>query len=261
MRTMLDLDLRLQIAQDHVGGYSHVNKFGRTNNVDSAAITDIWDGAVSQIIWLAPTAARIHQLTSTDAGDDGDPAGLGAQIVRIWGLKTWASAESSEDIILNGTGDVPTVNSYVIIHRMQVIAWGATSINIGVITATADTDSTVTAQINAVMGQTLMSIYGIPSTKTGYMTGFYIDMLRAQAPTEQNIDFNLVANIAPDVETTGYTTKHAGGLSSFGSNPFQHLYNPYKQFIGPTIIKIQAIGSAADLDVSAGFDLIIADNT
>lgn len=261
MRTMLDLDLRLQIAQDHVEGYSHINKFGRTINVDSGVITDIWDGAVSQVIWLAPTAARTHQLTSTDAGDDGAPEGLGAQIVRIWGLKTWASKETSEDIILNGTGDVPTVNSYVIIHRMQVMAWGATSVNIGIITATADTDSTVTAQINAVKGQTQMAIWGIPSTQTAYMTQFYFSLLRAQAPTEQNIDFGLLVNTAPDVETTGFTTKHSGGVSSFGNNPNVHSYNPYKQFPGPAIIKLQATGSAADLDVSGGFDVIIADNT
>ena len=48
-----------------------VNKFGRNPDIDASTAADIWDGGPvgGTLIWLAPTAARIHQITSTDATD------------------------------------------------------------------------------------------------------------------------------------------------------------------------------------------------
>jgi hypothetical protein len=46
-------------------------------------------------------------------------------------------------------------------------------------------------------------------------------------------------------------------MLSTGNSHFIHPFNPIPKVEGPAIIKIQGVGSANDLDVSAGFDLIL----
>jgi len=94
-----------------------INKYGRSTNVD-ATETDLWDLTASQPVWLAPTSARIHAIVSS-SGDDAS-AGVGAKTIRIYGLQTWDSVETSEDITMAVATPVNHVNSYVIILRMKV---------------------------------------------------------------------------------------------------------------------------------------------
>jgi len=249
------------IALGLIPGYASVNKYGRSTDVDSGVATDIWDGAnatLAQPIWLAPTAARIHAIVSSSASDDGDPAGVGAQTVQVYGLTDWDTAEVSESVTLNGVGAVNTVNAYVIIHRMKVTAFGATSVNVGIIKATAASDNTITAQINAGQGQTQMAIYGVPSIQKALITQFYASVLKATSAVRA--DIALLANPIPDVEETGFLVKHTLGLTTTGSSLALHTYIPCKKFDGPCIIKMQASGSAANIDVDAGFDLVLVDN-
>lgn len=186
-------------------------------------------------------------------------AGVGARSLRIYGLKTWATEETSEDIYFYGVDTQNTVNSYVIIHRMKCLTWGTTSPNVGAITAAAASDSTITAQINATNGQTLMAIYGIPSTQTAYMTRHYGDILKASGGAG-SISFSLLVNPIPDSITTGFLVKNIRGVQSTGNSTGNFPSLPYRQIAGPAIIKISGIASAADVEGSAGFDLILVDN-
>lgn len=255
------IDDKLRISRGGYSDISKVNKFGRSTNVDSGTATDLWDGANATDdidVWVAPTQARTHQIASTSANDDGDPAGTGAQTIRIFGLTDWDTKEVSEDITMNGVSNVATSNQYVIIHRMVVLAWGSAGPNVGTITATADTDSTVTAQINAGFGQTQMCVYGIPSVQDAYLTEIYTTILRANLGTsEAHADMTLFYNSIPDTVTTGFITKETWGCGTRA--PSLHPYNPYFKLEGPGIIKIQATGSANNLDVSGNFDLILVD--
>ena len=175
-------DPMLGIPKGDFSGYTAVNKFGRSTDVDDGVNTDIWDVANAnsypsaaldqQAIWVPPTTARTHQIASTSANDDGDPVGTGARTIQVYGLTGWGAAETSEVVTMNGTTDVATSSSYVIIHRMKVLTYGGSGPNVGSITATADTDDTITAMIAPGEGQTQMAIYGFPSTQTAYMTGF-----------------------------------------------------------------------------------------
>ena len=251
-------DYMLSVPAGCVPGKSAVNKFGRATNVDTGIATDIWDRAnatADQDIWTAPTQARIHQITSTSASDDGDPAGVGARTIQVYGLTSWTAKETSEIITLNGVANVPTANAYVIIHRMKVLTKGATNINVGIITATADTDASVTAQINASEGQTQMAIYGIPSGISAYMTAYYVSAIKAAASL--SVKVSLLVNQTPAAELTNYLVKHTIGLATEGSSYVRHMFEPYFKITGPAIIKIQGNSSALNTDVSAGFDLVL----
>lgn len=252
MTELRNNDFLLEVSKGNIAGHAEVTKFGRNTDIDTTA-EDIWDGGG---IWVAPTTARIHNIASSSANDTS--AGTGARTIRVFGLTSWSTAEVSEDITMNGTTNVPTNNSYVIIHRMRVLTKGATATNAGTITATAVTDATVTAQINPGEGQTQMTIYGIPSTQTAYMYDYYATALKAN--TTGAVDVSLRFNPEPDVQLTNYLVKHTVGLIMAGTSALTNEFRPPNGFTGPGILKIQAIGSANNNDISAGFNLVLVDN-
>lgn len=249
----------LALASFSVQGCTSVNKFGRATNCDNGVATDVHDGANATDdvdIWVAPTQARTHQITSTSTNDTA--AGTGARTIKIYGLTDWDTAEVSETITMNGTSNVATANDYVIIHRMKVLTKGASGPNVGVITATADTDSTVTAQINAGEGQTQMAVYGVPSTHTAYVSQYYAGAIKTS--TAITVGVALLANPEPGDEVTSFVTKHTIGLDTTGSSYVNHQFAPFAGFVGPAILKVQVNSSANNADVSAGFDLVLVEN-
>jgi hypothetical protein len=155
---------------------------------------------------------------------------------------------------MGGTVSVNTANSYVIIHRMKIIPTAAKTTNAGTITATAATDSTVTAVILPGDGQTEMAIYGVPSTKKALLHRWscQIDRTSAAAVTT---DFILRVNENPNVQLTGFLRKDDMSLQSTGASAHSRVYTLPPVFAGPCIIKVQAIGSAADIDGASEFDL------
>lgn len=251
----------LEVARGNITGVASVNKFGRCpDNVDLGVSTDIWDGAsaaTATIIWVAPTQARTHTIVSTSTSDDGSPAGVGARTIRVYGLTDWGTNEVSEDITMDGTTGVTTSNSYVIIHRMRVLTKGATNTNVGTITATATTDTTLTAQINPGEGQTQMAIYGVPSTQKLYLSCYYASIQRNAGGSA---DIELLVNPEPDTQLTNFLVKHTNVVTSGGTSFIERNFEPYYEITGPALVKVQATGSANNMDVSAGFDGYLVNN-
>lgn len=252
-------DPHLELARGNIAGLAHINKFGRNPDIDTAAANtigrDIWDGGIAGgADWAAPTTARTHQIVSTDADDDGDPAGDGAQTVKIFGLDA-SYALQEETVTLNGTDNVATENTYTMIYRMIVIAAGSIGYNAGTITATADSDGTVTAQIAPVNNQTLMAIYMVPAAKKAYMTSFYGSLAKAGGATKL-VDLFLVSKAFGEV----WRVRHSEDLTSDGVPSKQHVFAPYKPFAAKELIILKANPSADAQDVSGGFDLILVDD-
>lgn len=341
------------------------NKFGRNTDIDSGITADIWDGGntgAASVLWIAPTAARQHQIASSSATDvtaagtltfalnasdadeviingkvylfknainnanDGEVAieaaatdtidnliaainlasgagigyssatmsgipgiiaregagdtmllyslesittaesgaqmawgagstvvGASAHTLRLWGLTDWDTPEVSEEINLTGVDDVPTVNDYVIIHRMAVLTKGVTSSNAGTIDATADTDNTVTARIMPLAGQTQMAVYGFPSVENILLHTFGASMQLAPAASAV-ADITLLMNPQPGDEEINFITKHTFGLQTTGTSLFEKVYRRPRLFSGPGILKIQATSGTNNADVSAWMD-------
>lgn len=252
----------LQVARGLIPGVTQVNKFGAAPDGVQTTASDIWgrcDSTPTQQIWLAPTAARVHAIVSSSTSDDGNPVGVGARTIRVYGLKTWDLAETNEDITLDGTTPVNTANSYVIIHRMKVLTCGASGPNVGTITATAATDSTITAVILPGDGQTEMAIYGVPSIQSMYLTRWSCAIAKSSGAAS-HATFELRVNENPNVQTTAFLRKNDLSVQSTGSNNVEKVFlNPVK-YAGPCIIKVQGRASANDLDAKSGFDGYIVTN-
>lgn len=269
MSRTLARDFMLEVAKGNIPGHFAVNKYGRAPDGVQTTAADIWDRAnttPTQQIWVAPTQARIHAIVSSSDldGKTAAPSSTGARTIRVFGLKTWSLAETSEVVTLDGTTPVNTVETYVIIHRMKVLTHGTAGPNVGNITATAAApDSTVTAQISVGNGQTEMSIYGIPDIQKAYMTSFDVNSHNTGNPsTVVETDFDMLINEHPDVDETAaaFLIKANVGLIASGSTVFSKLYNPPLRIDGPAIIKFQGISTLADTEAVAEYDLVLIDN-
>lgn len=251
----------LEVAKGKVPGHALVNVQGRAPAGLQTTATDIWDRAdatPTQQTLTSPTVARVHGIVSGSANDDGDPVGTGARTVRVHGLTSWTTAETSEDITLNGTGSVNTTNSYVHINKMRVLTVGSGGTNAGAITATAATDTTVSAHMLAGQGKTQMAIYAIPSTKVAYLMGWRAGIKSATTTIIVNVVLKINPN--PQTQLVGYYVEDTMSLTSLGTCNDAVVYPGYLRVAGPAIIKLQATSDANDVDCSGGFDLILVDN-
>ena len=246
-------------ALGQLPGIKAIGKWGRAPNGVQATSTDIWDRAdatPTQQVWTAPTQARVHNVKSAHANDAA--AGVGLQTVQVYGLTAWDTPEVSEIVTMNGTTNVATSNAYVIIHRMKAITWGSSGPNVGLITATAVTDATITAVILAGIGQTRMAIYGIASGQKLVLDHYYASILATGGATV-SVDIALEVNSIPDTQLAGFVTKHETAVTKDGTGSHSHQFTPPFVATGPAIIKVTATASTADTDLMAGFGGIVVD--
>jgi hypothetical protein len=249
----------LLAAAGLIPGWKTVQKFGEATDCDTDDPTDIWSRANPvdlQKIWIAPTLSQVHNIVSTSLLDVA-PAGDGARTIRVFGLETWDSLETSEVVTMNGTTPVPTANPYVIIHRMQVLTSGVTTPsggNVGKITATAAVDGTVTAQIEAGIGQTLMAIYGVPSVQVLFLTQARSSLNRGAA-TQANVSIV----VCPDPKNNPLWCRSGDtyGLGGSGTSALPGPFEPPKVIPGPCIVKARGVSSQVDADISASFGGIL----
>lgn len=247
---------------DTVLGLYPVVQPGRAPSGVQTTTTDLWDRAdatPTQSVWTAPTVARVHAVVSASANDTA--AGTGARTVKVYGLTAWTAVETSETVIMAGATPVNTTGSYVIIHRMVVLTTGSGGTNAGAITATAATDTTVTATIRASVGvgQTEMAIYGWPSTQKLYVTSFSASIQLSSAGASHALA-RLLYNPEPTGTLAHFNEVDLMGLESTGVSSQKIEYNPPLVLPGPGILKLNALASANDLDVSGRFTAFLADN-
>ena len=245
----------LEAARGNLDTISHINKFGSNKDIDTATTPeDLWGPGG---VWVPPTAARIHDIASTSASDTS--AGVGIRTLRLTGLdSSWN--EVTEDVTMNGTTNVATTGTFWRIYRMSSLTSGSSNVNVGNITATAQTDSTVTAHIEAGNSQTLMAIYTVPAGKTAYMTRAYGTLDRTQAGNAL-VQMTIRNRIGLDTGDNTLLTKHIISFATDGTSAHSWIYIPYKAFQEKTDIfwRIDSV-SANNLQVHGGFDLIIVDN-
>jgi len=249
MTYLRQIDTRVAIPRGLVGGHSVILKFGTNPDVDLAATEDVWDGGG---IWVPPTVARIHEIASSDGNDTS--AGTGAQTVQVQGLDASGDFQE-EEITMNGVANVLTLSSYSMVHRMFVLTAGSGGENAGDITATAQTDATVTAQISAGFNQSQMAIYQVPTGKKGYIYAYSGSINKGSGAAS-------ASNILLFMKPSGgvFRLVHLMGLVQDGTSHMKHNFSWSIEVDAGSIIKIQASASANNTSISAEFDLLLVDD-
>lgn len=159
--------------------YYPVQKFGFNLDIDTGSdpedVTSI--GGV-YAGWL--TVADTIDVVSTVADDSS--GGSGATIVTVYGLNaSWI--ETSEQVTLDGTTEVPLTTLFVRIHRARVDSAGSGSANAGIIRIATTTENTILAEIPVGYNQTEMAVYTIPASRTGLLYGWDVCTQKTGAAT------------------------------------------------------------------------------
>lgn len=147
------------VALGLVTGFSPVELTGANADVDASAEC-VWAPGGSVAF---PAAAAGLELVSTDAKDDGDPAGVGARTVRVHYLDD-AYLPQVEDVTLNGLTAVATVATNILrVNRLEVLTVGSEADPAGAISIRALADTPVYEQIPAGVNESRGAKYTVPS--------------------------------------------------------------------------------------------------
>lgn len=239
-------DYLVSVASGNVSGQSLVLLTSRNADIDTAVEDIIPQGGT----WAQPTADRIHDITSSSVNDTA--AGTGMRTIKIFGLS--GGNMITETISLNGNTNVPTANSYGIIYQIEGLTAGSLLTNEGTITATAQTDATVTITIPPSYGQADLGVFQVPTGYTGYLltweVGFY------QATPSVVCQFLMYHKKSGGI----WHLQTLDGLASNGtSNHVQGFDGGFKMEQG-SLIKTSAIGSNANNDCFAKYNILLIKN-
>jgi hypothetical protein len=234
----------LQVSRGQIMGHTTVTVFGYNPDVDTSE-ESVWpDGGVVP----HPTVASQLTIVSTDAADDGSPAGTGARTVYIAGVDGNYNVVS-ETITMNGTTGVTTTNSYLYVNEFYVATAGSGGANAGEITAKVSTtlyDIIATGYNNRTTGH-----YCVPAGYTGYLTVGQFSCGQASGSTSIT---GYLKTHGPDgiLRVTAVTTLNNG------SSQFDFVY-PI-QILEKHCIGASAIGSASNNSTSSLFNLVLIKN-
>lgn len=240
-------DFLIDAAVGKIPALTPVNLFGHNVDVDSGTVPEtVWTGGG---LWVPPTAARIHQIASSSANDTS--AGTGARSVRLEGLDA-DNLEITEDVTLNGTTNVATTKEFLRINNMFLLSAGSGKTNAGDITATADTDSTVTQRIAAGDSTSHSAFFSIPADDKAFIVAGFATIHRPTTTSSAMVEFALM------VESGGVLLNAQRiALTATGASAINYLYRLPKVVVGPADIRIDVTYSTdSNVNCSAGLDFV-----
>jgi len=212
---------------------------------------DIWSPG-GELIYMT-AGAETMDLVSTNASDT--LAGTGARTVRIKGLNSTFD-EVEEVVNLNGTTVVVTVNSYLRVHKLEVVTAGGGGENVGFISATATTAATLQAEIIPLYNISVMSHFTIPAGKTGL-----INYVHASTPitggSGQNEDALLHVEVRPQNEVFRKVFSFHVSSGEVTVSPTFHGAIPEKTDLKLVGVMIDTV----DARVATNYSLLLVDNS
>lgn len=241
------IDYSLEVSRGQITGHIGVFQFGRNFDVDAAE--DIWAAGGD---FVPPTTARTHNIASSSANDTS--AGTGARTVKIYGLSS-AYALQSETITMNGTSNVATASSYTFIYKMEVLTAGSGGLNAGNITATAQTDSTVSSYMPIGYNASADAFYMIPAGYTAYIDSFKAGISNTTA--SQSADVGLFIKPFGGV----YNLKALHSLVNSGSSVEENIFYYPLVATEKSIIKLRCTAvQSANTDIQGEINFILVAN-
>lgn len=240
-------DFFTEISKGLVPKHTDYSAFGINDDIDTATTPeDIW---VNSGLFVPPTTNRIHDIVSSNANDTS--AGTGARTVKVYGVT--ANGLENETVTLNGVTPVSTTKSYYDIYILHINTAGSGNTNAGIITATAQTDSTVTAAIAANGYNTSRkAIRYIPTGHKGYLYSFDAGMQQTTAGSSALV--YLLTKESGGV----WLARHIHSLNNSGNNFENQDFKAPIVLNAGTWVKIQCSSvSQNNTLIQGGFELIL----
>jgi hypothetical protein len=204
----------------------------------------------------------IHNGVLASPGDSYrvvNATGTGSSVVHLYGLDG-DGYEVEEFVVMNGTTSVATSTSFLKMHRMHSDGAASDTGNVGTITATAQTDATVSAQINPNNGTTLMCVYCVPRGKEGYLTQWSVSLSRTSGTSDTTAQMELIVHPDGIHNKMGARIQDVVTLGSGGTSSMSRVFEPHLHLTQGTEVYIECTyASASNLLISGNFDIILKD--
>ena len=151
-------DERFNLARGLILDATSVHKFGATPSMAQNTTGTIWDIDDTLYPWNAWTTPGPVTILTVNAGDNN-------KVVTLQGLDENYDL-ASEDITVSSSGSSTGTQTFSRLFRGFVSSGSGTNVD----DITVQIGGTTILQINEDFGQTLMSVYTVPSGYTGYLT-------------------------------------------------------------------------------------------
>ena len=233
----------VELARGRITDMTEINKFGRNQDIDTTE-EDVWDAGG---IYNWSSTADITDIVSSSAADTFE--------IEIHGLDTnWDQVVQTKT--LTGTTsvamDTPLLREFRLKNASGTAAAGVLQCGVGS-TTTSFSAANLRAQITLGFEQTLMAIYTIPAGKKGLLKRLWSNI------NKSNSSGGLDAIFWARSEGGVFRVQNTSGLIAAGNSRDEKIYSPMPTYSEKTDLRISGIGSTNNFDVSAGFDLYIAD--
>lgn len=238
------------IAEGNIPGHVEFEMFGYNADID-IAVEDVWGAGGSYIF---PAAPQQMELISSSVEDDPDKggavAGTGIHSVTIYYLDNLYQ-EQTEDVELNGTGEVTTVATNILrVNKLKAKVVGSSGGAVGTISIRNLTNSPVYSTIDPTNTRSRNSIYTVPLGKTLYVTSMAGGCGAASATTATII---LNATYDHDAQAlTAFFLPHAEVIVGSGTGGILRPFEIPLRFPEKTNLKCRATTTANNTIVSVG---------
>ena len=202
-------------------------------------------------LYTYPAAASVMKVSSAHADDDA-ATGEGAHTVQVWGLDA-NYEEITDTVTMDGLVASLTINSYIRIHKVQVITAGtqldnAGQIYVGTGNLTNGVPDNIFGSILADHNSSNIGRYTIPAGHRGYITSFHASSFG----TGSNV---ATAWLAMRPEGQVFSKESIVQVQN-GTAPAEHKFI-IEEVAEKTDIELRGESSNADVAISARVEILV----
>lgn len=230
-------DERFNLARGLILDATSVHKFGAVPSMSNATTGTIWDINDTLYPWSAWTTPGPVTILTVNAGDNG-------KVVTLQGLDENYDLVS-DDITVSSSGSSVGTQTFSRLFRGFVSSGSGTNVD----DITVQIGGTTVLQINADFGQTLMSVYTIPSGYTGYLT-----QLVCSTQTNHDATGNLFIRPFNGV----FRISHSFEVSY---DTYFYKFDVPLEINEKSDIDFRAVNRTNNARITSAFDLILLRNT
>ncbi len=216
-----------------------------------------FDTGVEETFWSIGTgawqdspnnSAETVNIASLSANDTA--AGTGARTVRVHGLNA-SGAYATDDVSMNGTSNVGTSFTFLVVYRIEVLTVGSGGTNAGAISATGATSSGIYAYALAGESISEQATFAVPASTTGLLRSWRTEVL--ETGTAGAIQAQLQVWI-PSTQPTWRTIQRTTAADGAPSNL---AFDPPLVLPATSRVRVQGISNASNILALSSFDVLL----